>query len=48
MKSVSVVVPVLNEEMNVSSLIKRVSQVLRDKNIQFEVIFIDDYFTNCK
>ena len=42
MISISVVVPVYNEEGNVAELHKEILQVCKENNYQFEIIFIDD------
>lgn len=44
--TVSVVVPVLNEEQNVPELVRRLRQVLDEAGIPFEVIFVDDGSTD--
>jgi len=45
-KAISIVVPTYNEEGNVSALITRISSVLIGKNIEFEVIIVDDNSTD--
>ncbi|HWO42412.1 MAG TPA: glycosyltransferase family 2 protein [Candidatus Eisenbacteria bacterium] len=40
--TLSVVIPVFNEEANVSVLYRRAAAVLEDLNLPFEIIFIDD------
>lgn len=45
-RSVSVVVPTLNEEGNVEELIRRIDWALRENHIDYEVIFIDDHSTD--
>ena len=42
MTSISVVVPVFNEEGNVEALHKEILDVCKANNYQFEVIFVDD------
>jgi glycosyltransferase involved in cell wall biosynthesis len=42
----SVVIPVLDEEANVSALLARLVQVLEAQDESFEVIFVDDGSTD--
>ncbi len=42
MKSISVVVPVYNEEGNVKKLHEEILKVCKDNNYEFEIIFVDD------
>ena len=44
--TVSVVVPVLNEEQNVRELAGRVAKVLAPETADFELIFVDDGSTD--
>ena len=46
MKSVSVVVPVYNEEGNVQQLHKEILKSCRDAKLDFEIIFVDDGSTD--
>ena len=46
MQSISIVVPVYNEEGNVKELHKEILQVCREQNYDFEIIFIDDGSTD--
>jgi len=46
MKSVSIVVPVWNEEKNIPSLIKRIDKACNKAGISYELIFIDDFSTD--
>ncbi|HEX8965702.1 MAG TPA: glycosyltransferase, partial [Patescibacteria group bacterium] len=43
MKKLSIVVPVWNEEKNIGELITRIHIALKNKKIQYEIIFIDDH-----
>lgn len=45
MKKISIVVPCLNEEENVFSIVKRIETVFTDNNLpyEYEIIFIDNY-----
>lgn len=38
----SVVIPVFNEEDNISELYSRLSHVLEEANVNFEIVFVDD------
>ncbi len=40
---ISVLVPTLNEEGNVADLVRRLDGALREKAIEYEIIFIDDH-----
>lgn len=42
MKSISVVIPVYNEEENVALLHKEIKTVCKQNNYQYEIIFVDD------
>lgn len=44
MKSVSIIVPILNEEANIHELVKRIAHTL--KGYTYEVVFIDDHSTD--
>lgn len=44
--AVSIVIPVYNEENNIMILFERVVKVLREKNLSWEVIFINDGSTD--
>jgi len=45
-KSLSVVIPVFNEEKNISPLFMELNEVLRNTNLAYEVIYIDDGSTD--
>lgn len=47
MKKVSVVVPTYNEEKNVSLIYDRLKNVFKDLPYMLEIIFIDNYSTDC-
>ena len=40
---ISIVVPTLNEEENISRLIKRIDAALQSRVLAYEIIFIDDH-----
>ncbi len=42
MNKLSIVIPVWNEEKNILSLIERIDSALSEKDISYEIIFIDD------
>ncbi len=42
MKSISIVIPTLNEAQNIEPLIERLLKTFENRDIQYEVIFIDD------
>ncbi len=42
MKSISIVIPTLNEAQNIEPLIERLLKTFENNDIQYEVIFIDD------
>lgn len=44
--NVSIIIPTLNEEINIYELVWRIDQSFREKKINYEVIFIDDYLRN--
>ena len=46
MKSLSVVVPVYNEEGNIQKLHQEIKQVCEDNHYQYEIIFINDGSTD--
>ncbi|MDD4250935.1 MAG: glycosyltransferase family 2 protein [Candidatus ainarchaeum sp.] len=46
MKSISIVIPVLNEEKNIAPLYQEVSSVLKKLKLDFEVIFVNDGSTD--
>jgi cellulose synthase/poly-beta-1,6-N-acetylglucosamine synthase-like glycosyltransferase/glycosyltransferase involved in cell wall biosynthesis/O-antigen/teichoic acid export membrane protein len=46
MKSISIVIPVWNEEQNIKPLVERLDQVLFNAKIRYELIFIDDHSTD--
>jgi cellulose synthase/poly-beta-1,6-N-acetylglucosamine synthase-like glycosyltransferase len=41
-KNISIIVPVLNEEGNIKPLIERIDVVFSPKDIEYEIIFVDD------
>ncbi len=43
---VSIVIPTLNEEGNVESLVKRLARVFRERSLTGELLFIDDHSTD--
>ena len=43
---ISIVVPTLNEEENISRLLERIDAALRGRVLAYEVIFIDDHSTD--
>ena len=43
MKALSLVIPTLNEEANIASLVKRIHETLSKHDIVYEIIFIDDH-----
>jgi len=45
-KSISIVVPTLNEEENIKPLIREIAAVLGEASITYEIIFIDDHSTD--
>lgn len=45
-QNLSVVIPVYNEERNIQLLVARIHQVLKEKGIKYELIFIDDHSTD--
>ncbi|MBI2023435.1 glycosyltransferase family 2 protein [Candidatus Giovannonibacteria bacterium] len=45
-KNISVVVPTLNEEANVQSLVSRMDAALKKADIFYKIIFIDDHSTD--
>src|SRR5260221_9881997 len=42
MNKLSIVIPVWNEEKNILSLVERIDSTLSEKDIPYEIIFIDD------
>ncbi len=46
MNKLSIIIPALNEEHNVKPLIERLDKTLKENNIVYEVIFIDDHSTD--
>ena len=40
---ISIIIPTLNEEGNVHNLVKRIADSLSPRNIEYELIFIDDH-----
>ncbi len=45
-KSLSVVIPVFNEEYNISPLYSELTSVLRSLNVSYEIIYVDDGSTD--
>lgn len=45
-KSISIIIPTYNEQGNVIPLIQRIDQALSKNQIQYEIIFVDDYSTD--
>ncbi|MBM2818066.1 MAG: glycosyl transferase family 2 [Parcubacteria group bacterium] len=45
-KEISILIPTLNEEGNISKLVERIGDSLRVGNIGYEIIFIDDHSTD--
>lgn len=45
-KFVSIVIPTLNEEGNVGSLVKRLARVFEERSLRGELLFIDDHSTD--
>lgn len=43
MYNLSIVIPTYNEEANIIPLVQRIDHILKEKNIQYEIIFIDDH-----
>ena len=46
MKQISIVIPVFNEELNITILIKEIYIAIKNINIEFEIIIIDDASTD--
>ncbi len=46
MKKISIVIPVFNEELNITILIKEIYIAIKNINIEFEIIIIDDASTD--
>ncbi len=46
MRKLTLVIPVWNEEKNVTSLIERIHKSLRIQGITYEIIFVDDHSTD--
>lgn len=44
--NISIVIPIFNEAKNIEDLIKRIHEVLTNKDIHYELIFIDDHSTD--
>lgn len=45
-KSLSIIIPVVNEERNIDSLVKRIFSSLNPEKYTYEVIFVDDHSTD--
>lgn len=45
-EQISLVIPTLNEEGNVTTLVKRLARVFQERSLKGEVIFIDDHSTD--
>lgn len=46
MQKISLVIPTLNEEATIPTLVERIHQVCSSHQIQYEIIFIDDHSTD--
>jgi glycosyltransferase involved in cell wall biosynthesis len=46
-KSLSIIIPVFNEENNISPLYTELTEVLRKLDLSYEIIYIDDGSTDC-
>ena len=42
-KNISIIIPILNEEKNLSDLIFRINDALHNNGIEYEIIFVDDH-----
>src|SRR5260221_14071726 len=42
-QSLSIIIPVWNEEKNIVPLVQRIDAVMRMHNINYEIIFVDDH-----
>ena len=45
-RSLSIIIPVVNEERNIKNLVERIFNSLKAKQYKFEIIFIDDHSTD--
>ena len=46
MAKLSIIVPTLNEEGNIETLLSRIDASLRSAGIDYEVVFVDDHSTD--
>ncbi len=46
MKGISIIIPTLNEELNISPLISRIVSECEQNSFEYEIIFVDDHSTD--